>query len=310
MKKAFVLLVLMVLALATYGCSTTSDNDSFDGDINIYTRDTSSGTRDGFMNGIGFPEASGDDSVLASGFATQNNLGIMNAMTVDEFGIGYVSLASVNDTIKALYFEGVEPTEDNVINDTYGLKRPFVFITRADDDWASPEIEAIAMAFVAFLESLDGSDVIADQGAVPLVSEYRWNDVAADHPICAEDNSALTLRFGGSDSITRIAEALSDAFSPRCGNVVTENDHTGSSDAFKRTQGDEKDGVNAKEIGYSSRPFRNEELDTDPATRGQLAWDAIVAIVHIDNPVNSLTASQLRAIYAGEITRWSELLED
>ncbi|TVP94006.1 MAG: hypothetical protein EA374_08090 [Acholeplasmatales bacterium] len=310
MKKGIILLVLMLLALAAYGCSTTSDDETFDGNINIYTRDTSSGTRDGFMRGIGFPEASGNDAVLASGFATQNNLGIMNAMTVDEYGIGYVSLASVNDTIKALFFEGVEPTEENVINDSYGLKRPFVFMTRAEDDWASEEIKQIADAFVAFLESLDGSDVIADQGAVPLPSSYRWNDVAADHPICAQDNSALTLRFGGSDSITRIAEALSDAFSPRCGNVVTVNDHTGSSDAFKRTQGDEKDGVNAKEIGYSSRPFRNEELETDPETRGQLAWDAIVAIVHKDNPVNSLTAAQLRDIYAGDITRWSELLED
>jgi phosphate transport system substrate-binding protein len=249
--------------------------------------------------------------VLVDGFATRDNTGIMNAMTIDEFGIGYVSLSSVNDTIKALQFDGVDPTIENVINDTYGLKRPFNYITRAAGDYESTEIEQIANAFIVFLHSTDGSDIINDEGAIALPSTYTWESVAGDHPICAQDNSTLTLKFGGSDSIQKIAEALSAAFSPRCGNVQTNNDHTGSSDGYKRTQGEEKDSVNSKHIGYASRPFRGDEVDlTDPETRGQLAWDAIVAIVHLDNPVDNLTAEQLRKIYSGELLTWQEVLED
>lgn len=310
MKKLLVLSMFIGLAGLLYGCGTT---DEFDASktISVYTRDTSSGTRDGFMNGIGFGDASGDDSLLVDGFATRDNTGIMQAMTVDEFGIGYVSLSSVNDTVKGLSFEGVEPTEANVINDTYGLKRPFNYITRAAGDYESDEMEQIANAFIAFLHSIDGSDVISDEGAIPLSSNYTWDSVASEHPICEADNSGLTLKFGGSDSIQKIAEALSAAFSPRCGNVQTENDHTGSSDGYKRTQGEEKDGVNGKHIGYASRPFRGDEVDlTSEDTRGQLAWDAIVAIVHLDNPVDNLTAEQLRKIYSGDITTWQEVLED
>ncbi len=307
MKK---ILVLSILALSVFTLSACGGSDAFDGDINVYTRDTTSGTRDGFMSGIGYSEATTDDSKLVEGFVTQNNAGIMNAMATDVYGIGYVSMASVNDTIKALNFEGVEATLDNVLDDSYGLKRPFNYMLRADDDFASDEIKQISYAFIAYLQTNDASDVINDIGAIALVTNQNWADISDEHPICSADNSDLTLRFGGSDSITAVAQALSADFAPRCGNVVPEHDHTGSGDAFRRTQGDQKDGVNAKEIGFASRDFRGEELDeTSEETRGQLAWDAIVAIVHLNNPVDSLTAEEIKAIYAGEITSWSEFID-
>lgn len=301
--------IIALLALA--GCSGNNDQNGFEEEkINVYTRDTSSGTRDGFMSGIGFKEASSDDSVLVSGFITNNNAGIMTAMTTDIAGIGYVSLSSVNDTIKALNFEGVEATEANVLNDTYGLKRPFVFMRRVDGDYQSEREYELTLAFIAFMGSNDGADVINDQGATAVSSNGNWASLVSSHPVCAIDNSDVTLNFGGSDSITRIAEALSAAFSPRCGNVNTVNNHTGSSDGFKRSQGDEKDGVNAVHIGYSSRPFRDEELSGPAETRGQLAWDAIVAIVHKDNPVDDITGDQLKRIYNGELATWGDVLND
>ncbi len=307
MKKIIVLLVLIAIGFVTLGCG----NDGFDSSQrpSVYTRDTTSGTRDGFMKGIGFGDAAANDSLLVDGFATRDNNAIMQAMTIDEYGIGYISLASLNDTVKGVNFNGVEPTVENVINDTYDLKRPFMYMLRANDDWESQEIKEIAHAFIAFLHSIDGGDIINDQGAVALPSNYTWESVRDTHPICQGDNSALTLRFGGSDSIQRIAEALSAEFSPRCGNVVTENDHTGSGDAFRRTQGDQKDQVVGKHIGYASRPFRGDELNTPDDTRGQLAWDAIVVIIHKDNPVDSLTAEQIKRIYSGEYETWEDVIE-
>lgn len=312
MKKFLVLMMIGILTLS--GCSSTDPDDSGNEDefltetIDVYTRDTSSGTRDGFMNGIGFGDAATDDSLLVDGFITNNNAGIMSAVGTDVAGIGYVSLSSVNDTIKPLMFEGVEASEENVVNDTYGLKRPFNWIIRSADDFATEKERDLSMAFLAFLASNDGADVIADEGATAVSSTGNWATLVSEYPVCALDNSNDTLNFGGSDSITKIAEALSAAFSPRCGNVKTVNNHTGSSDGYKRAQGEEKDGINSVHIGYASRPFKEAEQTGEPSTRGQLAWDAIVVIVNNDNPLDDITAQQLVDIYKGNITTWGEVL--
>jgi phosphate transport system substrate-binding protein len=310
-KLSMIFAIGSMLALAACAPSTPEEPvDTFKTEkINVYTRDTTSGTRDGFMRGIGFADAAANDSVLVAGFVTADNNAIMSAMATDKAGIGYVSLSSVNNTIKPFKFEGVEATEANVLNDTYGLKRPFVLMRRVDGDYVNDTEYQLTLAFMAFLASNDGADVIANAGAVSTNGTGSWATLVADHPVCALDNSAVTLKFGGSDSVQKIAEALSKAFSPACGNVQTENDHTGSSDGWKRTQGDQKDGTVYKHIGYSSRFFRDAELAGPEGTRMQMAWDAIVAIGHKDNPVDNLTAAQLTAIYNGTSTVWGDFYE-
>jgi phosphate transport system substrate-binding protein len=308
MKKIalFLLSTLAVFGLAACGGS----DDAWDSskNITIYTRDTSSGTRDGFMSGIGFGDAATDDSLLAEGFVIADNTAIFTTMQTDEYGIGYISLATLDDSVKGLQFEGVEPTVANVVNNTYGLKRPFNYVTRAITDYASDDERDIVLAFVAYLHSSDGADIITNEGAVPLTTDGTWDSMKGDHPVCEQDNSGIVIKFGGSDSIQKIAEALSASFAPKCGNFTPEHDHTGSSDGFKRTQGSEKDGDNYKHIGFASRPFKAEEAGAE-GTQGQLAWDAIVAIVHLDNEVNSVTAEDLKKIYSGEYTTWDQLLD-
>ncbi len=307
MKKLALLMVSVFAMGVLAACGGT------DAPINVYTRDTSSGTRAGFFSGIGYEDAEEDDSVLVEGFITQDNDGIYNAMQTDVDGIGYVSLATYvsNPTVvKGLSFNGVEPSLSTAGDGSYQLTRPFNYILRAE--WPSDADQQLAEAFVAFMLSSDGGDIIADEGAAPLAgANYTWDSVSDDHPICSQDNSDLTIRFRGSDSVQAIAEALAAAFSPECGDVQTDNNHTGSSDGYKRTQGEESDtsGVNWGHVGFASRPFKPEESDGPASTRGQLASDAIVAIVHNDNPVDNVTAQDLIDIYTGEITNWSELAE-
>ncbi|MDP3130897.1 MAG: substrate-binding domain-containing protein, partial [Bacillota bacterium] len=260
-----------------------------------------------FMAGIGFAAAEADDSVLVDGFIIKDNTGILTAMTIDEYGIGYISLSTVNNTIKALYYDGVAPTEANVMNDTYGLKRPFMWMLRAEGDYPSQDVEDIVNAFVAFLGTSDAGDIINNNGAIALPSTVTWDSIKSQYPISLEDNSDVTVRFGGSDSIQKVAQALTAAFVPKCGNFVAEHDHTGSGDAYKRTNDPAiKDTSVGKDVGFASRFFKTTESVLE-AQRGQLAWDAIVAIVHLSNPLSDVTAADLKAIYDGTFTKWSDL---
>jgi len=311
MKKALLALVFLFSAVSLLACgaATTTTAEPFDGTmtINVYTRDTTSGTRAGFMAGIGFAAAETDDSVLVDGFIIKDNTGIMTAMTIDEYGIGYISLSTVNSTVKGLYYDGVAPTEANVMNDTYGLKRPFMWMLRAEGDYPSQDVEDIVNAFVAFLGTSDAGDIINNNGAIALPSSVTWDSIKSQHPITLQDNSGVTVRFGGSDSIQKVAQALTAAFMPKCGNFVAEHDHTGSGDAYKRTNDPSiKDTSVGKDVAFASRWFKTSEAV--PAEQfGQLAWDAIVAIVHLNNPLSNVTAADLKAIYDGTFTKWSDL---
>ncbi|HOI85505.1 MAG TPA: substrate-binding domain-containing protein [Acholeplasmataceae bacterium] len=309
MKKIGLLaLILMVFTLAA--CTNTPEEPTFDveSNITVYTRDTTSGTRDGFMNGIGFGAAAKSDDVLVTGFVIKDNTAILNAMSIDEYGIGYVSLSSVNNTIKGLSFEGVAPTEANVINNTYGLKRPFNWMVRAAGDYPSTEVEQLVEAFVAFLGTTDASDIINNAGAIALPTTTTWDSIKANHPITQQNNASITVRFGGSDSIQKVAEALTAAFTAKAGNFVAEHDHTGSGDGWKRTNGDTKDQTVGKDVGFASRPFTTTELANVTASQyGQLAWDAIVAIVHKNNPISNMTADTLKKIYDGTYSTWADV---
>ena len=305
MKK--IILMFSLILVGTLVACGGSDAWASTSNITLYTRDTSSGTRAGFMIGIGFDEAAEDDSLLADGFVTKDNTGILNAMSIDQYGIGYISLASLDETVKGLSFDGVEPTVENVINNTYGLKRPFNYVIRSLDDYTNDQERDISLAFIAFLHTTDGSDIITNQGAIPLTSTESWDDIKDNYPVCTLDNSDITIKFGGSDSIEKIALALTAAFSPKCGDFVPEHDHTGSSDGFKRTQGSEKDGDNYKHIGFASRDFKDSETGSE-GTQGQLAWDAIVAIVHTSNELDTVSADDLKKIYRGDYSTWDQLL--
>jgi phosphate transport system substrate-binding protein len=329
----FAALGIILAACATPSSSTASSSSTstvpaFDQTRNIvlYTRDTTSGTRAGFFEGIGFSAAGPSDSVLTDGFVIRDNTAQLTAMGgADKYGIGYISTSSLNNTVKGLNFAGVAPTTANVINNTYGLKRPFMWMLRAPFDFPGSnaatqtkgDVEKISEAFTAFVNTTDGTDIIARAGAIGLYTgTATWDSVKANYPVCNQNNAATTVRLGGSDSIQKVAEELTLSFKAKCGNFVPAHEHTGSSDAYRRTNGANKDQSVGKDIGFSSRPFRNSgadlELDVPAAQRGQLAWDAIVAITHKDNPLSNVNADLLKRMYekasAQPIRTWQEAI--
>ena len=319
MNKKFMLSVVVlmfVLTLTLVGCNTNNNNDEFNSDasIKVYTRDTTSGTRDGFFSKIDFEDAVKDNSALAEGYSqVESNGSMVNAVKTDEYGIGYISLASLDSSgCKALIYNGIMPSVENVNNSTYALTRNFNYLTRAEGTYSSSDKEAIVTAFVAYLETKDAKTIIQNNDGILSMesSDPTWEDIKDLYPISSKDNSDVTVRFGGSTSVEKIAKALSSDFSSKCGNFVAEHEHTGSGDAYKRTQGAQKAESVALDIGFASREFKL--TDSEPAldtTYGKICTDAIVAVVNTENPLTNVDTQTLVDIYNGTITIWSEVQE-
>ncbi len=306
MKKR--LLGFLLFGLALVGCS----NSSFDTSKNItcYTRNTTSGTRDGFFTKIGLEEAKDKNDPLLDGIVeVDSNDDMITKIKNDTYGIGYISLASYDDqVVKGLTYNKVDPTEENVLNSSYELTRNFNYMVRTE--FKDEKVKQIVEAFRAFLTTKDAKLTIQDKDGILEVknSDPTWDSIKVNYPICNEDNSKVTVKFGGSTSCEKVAKALSSEFSSKCGNFVAEHNHTGSGDAYKRCQGSEKDGSNYLDIGFASREFKLS--GSEPAVEGSYALiciDAIVAIVNLENPLTEVSSSQLVSIYTGEYSTWGDV---
>lgn len=304
--KKLILVVIMSLVLVLSGCSKKVAEDP---SIKIYTRDATSGTRDGFFTTIGFKEAVSDNSKLKDFVEVANNGEMISSIVNDEYGIGYISLSSLDGSgVKGLNYNSVEPTEDNVINGTYKLTRNFNYNTRAD--YATEKERQIVEAFVAYLSTKDAKATISGADGIVEIktSDPSWEAIKANYPIILEDNSGVTIRFGGSTSVEKVAKKLSAEFSTKCGNFNVEHNHTGSSDAYKATQGSEKDGSNSLHIGFASREYKlTSDEQLEEGTYGFICKDAIVAVVNNNNPLTNVTTETLKNIYNSTVTKWNDL---
>ncbi|MGM9971760.1 MAG: substrate-binding domain-containing protein [Anaeroplasmataceae bacterium] len=309
-KKNIVTGLVTMVALGgaalAFGLSSCNSDEA----IKVYTRDTTSGTRDGFFTTIGMEEAKTDNALLVNGYIEVDGNGTMiSSIKNDDKGIGYISLATLEESgLKGLTYEGVIPTEENVLNETYKLTRNFNYCVRSDNDYKDEKTERIVEAFQAYLTTSDAKATIKSKDGILSIgsSDPTWDSIKSQYTICNEDNSNVTIHFGGSTSVEKIAKALSQEFSTLCGNFVAEHNHTGSGDAFKRTQGSEKDGANALEIAFLSRELKSSEA-CSAGTSGKICTDAIVVVVNKNNSYSSTTAADLVKIYKGEITKWSDL---
>ena len=227
----------------------------------------------------------------------------------DENGIGYISLSSLSESgLKGLYYNDVEPTEENVLAGTYKLTRNFNYITRDDDsDLASGKI---VRALVAYLGTVEGKTLVKNNSGIVSVSpsDPTWESIKDQYSICNEDNSSTTIVIAGSTSVKSITAKLVPAFSQLCGNFKYTFAQNGSGDAYKRTQGSEKDGSNRADLAFASREFdlTNTEKATS-GTYGKMCTDAIVAVVNTKNSYSKTTSDALKNIYSGVTTKWNEL---
>lgn len=271
---------------ASTEAEATGDFDT-EQDITVITREDGSGTRGAFIELTGVEEkndAGEKEDMTTAAAATQNSTnGVMTAVANDETAIGYISLGSLNDTVKAVTVDGVEATAENVSNGTYTLARPFNIVTNGEPT------DAVAVDFIGYCMSADGQALATEEGYIGGEStEYT----------STQPSGSITV--GGSSSVSPLMEKLIEAYGEVNPNatieLLTTDSTTGVTGALDGTY----------TIGMASRELKDTET-AEGATATVLAMDGIAVVVNPANTTANLTVDQIKSIYTGETTVWSDL---
>ncbi len=303
-KKIMILAVGAVLALGAFalaGCASgnsadsgqaagdaaAADDVSPSGEVSVYSREDGSGTRSAFIELMGVEEkdASGEkvDMTTPAAAITNSTSVMMTSVAGDPNGIGYISLGSLNDTVKAVEVDGVEATAENVKSGTYKVARPFNIVTKDG-------LSDVAQDFIDFILSADGQAIVEEEGYIAV------EDGAAAY---VGSGVSGKIVVAGSSSVTPVMEKLAEAYQAINSGVTIEVQ-----------QSDSTTGVNMAtegtcDIGMASRELK----DSESAVTGTvIAQDGIAVIVNKDSSIKGLTSDQIKSIYTGEITTWEEAL--
>lgn len=291
-KKCWALVLASILILsALTGCGNGSKDDSakFDTgrEINVLTREDGSGTRGAFIElfGIEQKDETGEkiDYTADTAAVTNSTSVMMTTVAGDVYSIGYISLGSMNDTVKAVQIDGTEATVENIKNDTYKIARPFNIATKDG-------LSKAAQDFIDFIMSADGQTVIEDNGYIAVSDAKAYSGKM--------DTGKIVI--SGSSSVTPVMEKLKEAYLEKNPNVTVEiqqsDSSTGMSDAIDGTC----------DIGMASRELEDSERQKG-LTSTVIAMDGITVIVNNDCPVNSLTSEQVKDIFTGNAINWSDI---
>ncbi|WP_347563263.1 MULTISPECIES: substrate-binding domain-containing protein [Lactonifactor] len=277
----------------TEGTDNTGDTDAKDtsgnsNPITVISREDGSGTRGAFIELFGVEEKddSGEkvDNTTQDAEITNSTSVMMTSVAGNPDAIGYISLGSLNDTVKALKIDGAEATVDNIKNGTYKISRPFNIA-------AKEGLSEVAQDFVDFILSSEGQKVVEDSGYITV------NDSAEAY---AGSKPSGKIVVAGSSSVTPVMEALKEAYLKVNTGAEIEVQQSDSTTGMQSAM----DGI--CDIGMASRELKDSETGGG-LTATQIALDGIAVIVNKENSVEDMTSDQVKAIYTGETTSWGDI---
>ena len=296
MKKVLATLttVVMMMSLAV-GCGAPEGEEKnkveFDStyEISVVSREDGSGTRGAFVElfGIEQKDETGEkvDYTTDEAIITNNTSVMMTTVADDEYAIGYVSLGSLNDTVKALKVDGAEATEENIKNGTYKVSRPFNIATKGD-------ISEVAQDFIDFILSKEGQAIVSENKYIAL-------DTADNY---AGSKPAGKIVIAGSSSVSPLMEKLKEAYLEINTNaeiqIQTNDSTTGMTMPKERTC----------DIGMASRDLKEAE-SAEGLTGTVIATDGVAVIVNKVNTMDDITSEQVKNIYMGDVFTWDEIAQ-
>lgn len=290
--------VLAVSAFAGCGGAGSSSNGSsnagsdaakFDASktISVVTREEGSGTRDAFTELTGVLVKDGDnktDNTTTSAVTINSTEAVITNVKDNEAAIGYISLGSLNDTVKALKIGGVEATADNVKSGDYAVSRPFNIAYKG-------ELSDVAQDFVDYIMSSDGQKIVSDNGYVTVSENAAYSG----------KKPSGKISVAGSSSVSPVMEKLVEAYQKVNTNAKVEIQTSDSSAGMQSAMGGTCD------IGMASRDLKDEEKSALKVET--IAKDGIAVIVNNANTCDDLTLDQVKSIYTGETTVWSDIIK-
>lgn len=274
-KLSKILLIIFTLSFILTGCASPGEN------INVISREDGSGTRSAFVEIIGLTD--GDNDLTSDEAIIQNSTnGVMATVEGDEKAIGYISTGSINETIKPLKVDGVEPTSENIKSGDYKISRPFLLVYKGD-------LDELKEDFLTFILSNNGQAIVEDTG-------YIAQDASEDY---SSSNLEGKITVSGSTSVTPIMEALKEEYEKLNPGVSIEIQSPGSSAGITATLED------AADFGMVSRELKPEEAEKLKSE--SIAIDGIGVIVNKDNPIEDISLENVKSIFKGEVEKWEEI---
>lgn len=258
------------------GCSDTNS------EITVISREDGSGTRGAFTELLGIAVDDVDHTVETAEISNSTSV-VIQSVAGNTNAIGYISLGSLGDEVKAVSVDGVEATVANINNGTYKVSRPFNIATKED-------ISELAADFVTFIMSADGQSIIEEKGYIK----------ASENGAYTPSGMSGTIVVAGSTSVAPVMEVLADKYKELNSGVTIEIQQTGSSAGMTSAI------EGACDIGMASREVKDSEIGQGLVPT-VIAMDGIAVIVNNENEVSDLTSDQIRSIYTGELTDWSEI---
>lgn len=252
--------------------------------ITVVSREDGSGTRSAFVELMEVVDADKKDATTAYAEINNSTNGVMMSVSGNPDAIGYISLGSLNDTVKAVEVDGVEATAENVKNGAYAIARPFEICYKEEN------LDDIAKDFIAFIMSKDGQQIIADNHYIAVNSDKTYTPAGLKG----------TISVNGSTSVGPVMEKLAAKYQELNSGAVVQIQQTGSGAGITAVTSD------ACNIGMSSRALKQAELDKG-LSELKIADDGIAVIVHKDSKVDNLTSEQIKKIFLGELKNWSEI---
>lgn len=276
---------------AANDADAASDAEEFDASefISVTSREEGSGTRGAFVElfEIEQKDSSGNkvDYTTVEANITNSTDVMMTTVAGNEYAIGYVSLGSLNDTVKAVSIDGAEATVENINNGSYAISRPFNIATKG-------EVSAAAEDFINFILSADGQQVINDNKYITVSDAAGFTGNGAEGKVVV----------AGSSSVTPVMEKLKEAYAQVNGAVeieIQESDSTtGMTAAIDGTC----------DIGMASRELKDSEIESG-LSGTTIALDGIAVIINKANPITELKKEDVKNIFCGDVATWEEVMK-
>ena len=284
MKKLAVILMVSAVILSLSFASGASETNSR---INVISREEGSGTRGAFVELTGVEEkidgVKVDQTTLDAEIASSTSV-VITTVEGDKNAIGYISLGSLSDKVKAIEVDGVYPTTESVKSGEYKISRPFVM--------AYKTLSETAEDFLKFVMSSNGQDIVAKKGYIRVDDSNKYTYESS------KKSGSVTI--SGSSSVYPVMEVLVEAYmalNPDVKVTLMQSDSTtGINDAIS----------GKSDIGLSSRNLKASELEKG-LEYNVMAMDGIAVIVNNGNAVKSLSSETIRDIYKGLVTTWAGL---